>query len=141
VNEHQRIAGLPVGKWDGATQPQHGRCALNDPVLAAVLCSLAGARTGDRVAVVGADPTVARALLAMTSTTELVDEDAAVAVAGAAFDVPIAVSRLAPGGRLVAVAADSAAAQRVAHASGLDLRHVERVGPRVAWSAVRPHAP
>ena len=110
-------------------------------MLAAVLCSLAGARTGDRVAVVGAGPVVARALLAMTSTAELVDELAAVVVAGAAFDVPIAASRLAPGGRLVAVAADPGAAQRVANAQGLELRHVERVGPRVAWSAVRPLAP
>ena len=114
---------------------------MDDPVLAAVLCSLAGARTGDRVAVVGAGPKVARALLAMTSTTELVDEHAAVVIAGAAYDVPIAVSKLAPGGRLVAVAADSAAAQRVANAERLELRHIERVGPRVAWSAVRPLAP
>lgn len=110
-------------------------------MLTAVLCSLAGARTGDRVAVVGTGPTVAKALLAMTSTTELVDEHAVVVIAGAAFDVPIAVSKLAPGGRLVAVAADSAAAQRVANAQGLELRHIERVGPRVAWSAVRPLAP
>ena len=117
------------------------RCPLNDPVLAAVLCSLSGARTGDRVAVVGADPTVTRALLAMTSTSELVEQQAAVVVAGAAYDVPIAVSRLAPGGRLVAVAADGAAAQRVATAEGLQLRHVERVGGRVAWSAVRPLPP
>lgn len=117
------------------------RCALTDPVLAAVLCSLAGARTGDRVAVVGAGPVVARALLAMTQTPELVEESAAVVIAGAAYEVPTAVTKLAPGGRLVAVAADSAAAQRVAKASGLELRHIERVGPRVAWSAVRPAAP
>lgn len=110
-------------------------------MLAAVLCSLAGARTGDRVAVVGAGPTVARALLAMTGTTTLVEADAAVVIAGAAYEVPTAVSKLAPGGRLVAVAADSAAATRVAAAEGLELRHVERVGPRVAWSAVRPLAP
>ena len=110
-------------------------------MLTAVLCSLAGARTGDRVAVVGADPRVGRALLAMTDTAELVDSDAAVVIAGAAYEVPTAVTMLAPGGRLVAVAADSAAAQRVATASGLELRHVERVGPRVAWSAVRPLAP
>ena len=117
------------------------RCVLSDPVLAAVLCSLAGARTGDRVAVVGAGPVVARALLAMTETSELVDDDAAVVVAGAAYEVPTALTKLAPGGWLVAVAADSAAAQRVATASGLELRHIERVGPRVAWSAVRPAAP
>ena len=117
------------------------RCALSDPVLAAVLCSLAGARTGDRVAVVGAGPVVAKALLAMTTTTELVEDDAAVVIAGAAYEVPTALTKLAPGGRLVAVAADSAAAQRVATASGLELRHIERVGPRVAWSAVRPAAP
>jgi hypothetical protein len=82
-----------------------------------------------------------RALLAASGTTELVDVEAAVAVAGAAYEVPTAVTRLAAGGRLVAVAADAAAAQRVATASGLELRHVERVGPRVAWSAVRPLAP
>jgi hypothetical protein len=117
------------------------RCALSDPVLAAVLCSLAGARTGDRVAVVGTEPVVAQALLAMTQTTELVEGSAAVVVAGAAYEVPTAVTMLAPGGRLVAVAADRAAAQRVASAAGLELRHVERVGPRVAWSAVRPAAP
>jgi hypothetical protein len=110
-------------------------------VLTAVLCSLAGARTGDRVAVVGVEPAVGRALLAMTSTQELVEDEAAVVIAGAAYEVPTAVSRLARGGRLVAVAADGAAAQRVATAAGLELRHVERVGTRVAWSAVRPLAP
>ena len=117
------------------------RCALSDPVMAAVLCSLAGARTGDRIAVVGAGPVVVRALLAMSSTTELVEDEAAVVVAGAAYEVPTAVTKLAVGGRLVAVAADKAAAQRVAAAAGLELRHVERVGARVAWSAVRPLAP
>lgn len=115
--------------------------ALNDPVLAAVLCSLAGVRHGHRVAAVGAGPIVVRALLAASQTTELVEDEAAVVVAGAAYEVPTAVAMLAPGGRLVAVAADSAAASRVAAASGLELRHIERVGPRIAWSAVRPTAP
>jgi hypothetical protein len=114
---------------------------MTDPVLAAVLLSLAGARVGHRVACVGAGPVVERALLAMTGTAALVDRDAQVSVAGAAYEVPTAVARLAPGGRLVAVAADAPAAQRVAAAHGLVVRHVERVGPRVAWSAVRPTDP
>lgn len=114
---------------------------MSDEVLAAVLCSLAGVRTGDRVAHVGAGQLVGRALLAMSKTLELVDEDAAVVVAGAAYEVPTALTLLAPGGRLVAVAADAAAAERTASGAGLDLRHVERVGARVAWSAVRPADP
>lgn len=111
---------------------------MDDPVLAAVLSALAGARTGDRVAAVGAGPIVRRALLAASETDELVDSDARVVVAGAAYEVPTALAQLAPGGRLVAVAADAAAAQRVATSAGLELRHVERVGMRVAWSAVLP---
>lgn len=109
-----------------------------DPVLAAVLVALAGPRRGDRVAAVGAGPVVARALLAASASAELAADDAAVVVAGAAYEVPGALALLAPGGRLVAVAADAAAARRVASAAGLELRHVERVGTRVAWSAVRP---
>lgn len=114
---------------------------VTDPVLAAVLVALAGPRTGDRVAAVGAGPVVARALLAASGTTELVEADAAVVVAGAAYEVPTALLLLAPGGRLVAVAADAAAARRVAGAAGLDLRYVEKVGARVAWSAARPLLP
>lgn len=114
---------------------------MDDPVLAAVLCSLAGVRHGHRVAAVGAGPILVRALLAASLTTELVVDEAAVVVAGAAYEVPVAVAMLAPGGRLVAVAADSAAASRVAAAAGLQLRHIERVGAKVAWSAVRPAPP
>ena len=112
-----------------------------DTVLAAVLAALAGPRLGDRVAVVGAGPLVARALLAASGTTELVETGAAVVVAGAAYEVPTALARLAPGGRLVAVAANAAAAQRVATGAGLVLRHVQEVGGRVAWSARGPQTP
>lgn len=112
-----------------------------DPVLTAVLVALAGARQGDRVAEVGAGPVVAAALLAASATDRLVAADAAVVVAGAAYEVPTAVGLLAPGGRLVAVAADPGAAHRVATAAGLELGHVEPVGRRVAWSARRPLLP
>lgn len=110
---------------------------MDDPVLAAVLSALAGARRGDRVAAVGAGPLVVGALLAASQTAELVDGGAHIVVAGAASDVPVALTLLAPGGRLVALAADAAAAGRVAAAGHLELRHVEHIGRRVAWSALR----
>jgi hypothetical protein len=106
-------------------------------VLAAVLSALAGARIGDRVSGVGTGPRTAAALLAMSGISELVDTDARVVVAGAARDVPLAVERLAPGGRLIALAADFVAARRAAERHGLELRHVEQVGCLVAWAAVR----
>jgi len=110
----------------------------SERLLAAVLSALAGIRRGDAVAGVGTGPCTTAALLAMSGTDALVDGAASVAVAGAASDVPLAVSRLAPGGRLVALAADAAAARRVAADRGLDLRHVEPLGRVVAWSAVLP---
>lgn len=109
-----------------------------DTELTAVLLALAGVRQGQRVAAVGAGPVVARGLLASSGTQDLVGAAADVVVAGAAYEVPGALALLASGGRLVAVAADAAAARRVAVAAGLDLRHVEPVGRRVAWSAQRP---
>ena len=112
-----------------------------EALLAAVLSALAGVRRGDAVAGVGTSPRLTAALLAASGTEALAAEDARVVVAGAAHDVPTALTRLAPGGRLVAVAADAGAARRVAAASGLDLLHVEPVGRMVAWSAVRPLAP
>lgn len=112
-----------------------------DPLLAVVLAALAGPRTGDRVAAVGVGPLVVRALLAASRTDELVDADAAVVVAGAAYEVPSALLLLAPGGRLVAVAADAAAARRTAATHGLGLRHVERAGAVCAWSATAPLLP
>ena len=113
---------------------------MDDPVLTAVLSALAGARRGDRVAAVGAAALVERALLAASSTTTLVTASADVVVAGAAYDVPTALTMLAPGGRLVAVAADAGAARRVAAAECLLLRHVQPAGRQVAWSATRPDA-
>lgn len=107
-------------------------------MLAAVLSALAGPRSGDAVAAVGVGPMVVRSLLAASQTKELVDADARVVVAGAAFEVPTALLRLGPGGRLVAVAADAGAAGRVAAAAGLQIRSVQRVGRRVAWSATLP---
>jgi protein-L-isoaspartate O-methyltransferase len=113
----------------------------SEPVLAAVLSALAGVRRGDAVAGVGTGPRTTAALLAAAGAERLATGDARVVVAGAAHDVPTALGLLAPGGRLVAVAADAGAARRVAAGAGLDLRHVEPVGRMVAWSAVRPLAP
>ena len=133
------VASAPLVPLQRAAHRQPtDRAPAVSPVLAAVLLALAGARTGDRVAAVGAGELVERSLLAASSTDRLVETAASVVVAGAAFDVPTALTRLRPTGRLVAVAADRAAAHRVACAAGLQLRHVEAVLGRVAWSATRP---
>lgn len=68
-------------------------------------------------------------------------DSAKVVVVGKAFEVAGALRLLAPGGRLVAVAADAGAAARAAVGAGLELRHVERLRGQVAWSAVRPAGP
>ena len=114
--------------------------------LAAVLAALAGVRRGDPVAAIGCGR-ITEASLAAGCGVPLVDVAAAadacakVVVVAKAYDVPGAIRLLAPGGRLVAIAADPAAAERVATNAGLSLRHVERLGGQVAWSAVRPAAP
>ena len=104
-----------------------------------MLAALAGVRSGDAVAVVGDDPVLLRTLLAGSGVEQAAPgEPVRVAVATAAYDVPVAVAMLAPGGRLVAVAADRGAATRTAALHGLTLQHVEPVLGRVAWSARRP---
>jgi hypothetical protein len=103
-----------------------------------VLAALAGVRTGDTVAVVGDHPGLLQVLRAASGADvdALPETDRVrVAVATAAYDVPLAVARLAPGGRLVAVAADAAAAGRTAERHDLVLRYVVPVARGVAWSA------
>lgn len=99
-------------------------------------------RNGDAVVVLGGGPLLHRALLAGAGVEPEDPEGLArVAVVTAAYDVPTAVARLQPGGRLVALAADRAAAERTAARHGLVLRHVEPLDGRVAWSAVLPVSP
>lgn len=112
---------------------------------AAVLSALAGVRHGDPVAAIGCGRITEASLAAgcglpLVDVTAAADATAKVVVVGKAYDVPGAIRLLAPGGRLVAIAADQGAAERVAAGAGLSLRHVERLGAQVAWSAVRPAA-
>jgi hypothetical protein len=113
-----------------------------DGELAAVLSALAGVRRGDAVAAIGCGRITEASLAAgcgepLLDVAAAADSSAKVVVVGRAFDVPGALRLLAPGGRLVAIAADRGAAERVATGAGLSLRHVERLGAQVAWSAVR----
>ena len=115
---------------------------MQDGELGAVLCALAGPRHGDRVAAVGAHPVALRALLAAAGTADTSSVDARVALTGSsAHEASEAADRLAPGGRLVGVAADLAAALRLVRSLGLVLRHVEQVGDGVAWAAVAAGRP
>ena len=110
---------------------------------AAVLSALAGVRRGDPVAAVGCDRVTA-ACLAASSGRPLLDGEpgaARVVVVARARDVRQALRLLAPGGRIVTIAADAGAAERVATSLGLQLRHVEPLGAQVAWSGVRALAP
>ena len=117
--------------------------SASEAEVAAVLSALAGVRKGDVVAAVGAGRVMAACLTAAAGRALHDDGDAAarVVVVVKAYDVAGAVRLLAPGGRLVATAADRAAAQRVATSYGLELRYVEPLGGGVAWAAVRPLAP
>jgi hypothetical protein len=104
--------------------------------LTAVVAALAGVRRGDTFAVLGSAPLLVAALSAAAGHDGPALGPVDVAVALAAYDVPAAVVLLGGGGRLVALAADRAAAERTAHRHGLTLRHLASVPGRVAWSAV-----
>jgi hypothetical protein len=113
---------------------------------AAVLSALAGVRRGDLVAAISCGRVTEACLAAgaggpLVEAASAADGSARVVVVGKAYDVPGGLRLLAPGGRLVGVAADAGAAERVAAGAGLQLRHVERLGGQVAWAAVRPVAP
>jgi hypothetical protein len=108
---------------------------LDNPLLTAVLAAVAGVREGQRVLVLGEAPLLKRALAA-AAQCDVVDEGPAdVVVAVFAPEVPNAVAQLAPGGRVVGVAADMGAAERTSSRYGLTLQYTELVADRVAWSA------
>lgn len=106
-----------------------------NPLLAAVVAALAGVRTNQRVFVMGEAPLLRRALAAAAGCDIVTEGPADVVVAVFAPDVPAAVMLVAPGGRVVGVAADLGAAERTAERHGLALQHTETVAGRVAWSA------
>jgi hypothetical protein len=108
------------------------------PVLSAVVTALAGVRDHQSVIVLGEAGMIRRALTAGTGCDLVVEGPADVVVAMSAPDVPGAVSLLRPGGRLVAVAADTGAVERTATRHGLQVQHAEKVGTRVAWSGRLP---
>lgn len=125
-----------VGKLTGTAAPGE---------VAAVLSALAGVRRGDAVAALGAGR-ITKACLSAGAGLPLLDADAPAASARVvvvedAAEIEGALRLLAPGGRLVAVAADRGMAQRAARSLGLELRHVEALGAQVAWSALRPLGP
>lgn len=115
---------------------------MDDGELGAVLCALAGPRRGDAVAGVDAPPVALRALLAAAGSTSPAAHTARLVVTGGEeAQARAGALLLAPGGRLVSTAPDAAVAAARAASCGLVLRHVEQVGPRVAWSAVSPGPP
>lgn len=107
------------------------------PLVTAVVVALAGVRVNQSVLVVGKADTIRRALSAGCGRELLTEGPADVVVALTGPDVPDAVLQLAPGGRLVSIAADPGAVERTVARYGLRLQHTEPVAGRTAWSAQR----
>ena len=105
------------------------------PLVTAVITALAGVRHDQVVVVLGTATVLRRALEAGIGRGLETEGPADVVIALSAPDVPGAVLLLRPGGRLVALAADSGAVERTAARHDLELQHAENVGGRVAWSA------
>lgn len=108
------------------------------PLVTAVVVALAGVRAGQAVLVVGPGATIRKALSAGCGRELVEGGPADVVVALSAPDVDDAVEQLAPGGRLVGLAADRGAAERTVARHGLKLQHTEAVAARTAWSAQLP---
>ncbi len=107
------------------------------PLVTAVVVALAGVRANQAVLVVGQATTLRKALSAGCGRELVTEGPADVVVALTGPDVPDAVLQLAPGGRLVSIAADAGAVERTVARYGLRLQHMEAVAGRTAWSAQR----
>lgn len=108
------------------------------PLVTAVLAALAGVRNGQAVMVVGTATTLRKALAAGTGVPLLDRGPADVVVVLTGPDLPDGLQQVRPGGRFVALAADTGAVERTAGRYGLRVLHTEAVGGRVAWSATVP---
>jgi len=120
--------------------------AAGEGEIAAVLTALAGVRDKDAVVAIAAGR-ITRAALSAGCRQPLLDEHtagpgtAAVAVAGDSDAVRAAARLLRPGGRLVALSADTDEARRLAAEMHVSLQHTEVVGDQIAWSGRVPLEP
>ncbi len=108
------------------------------PLVTAVLAALAGVRNGQAVLVLGTATTLRKALEAGTGVALVNQGPADVVVVLTGPDLPDGLLQTRPGGRLVALAADTGAVERTAALHGLRVLHTEPVGGRVAWSSTLP---